>query len=629
MGDGCVGSASVSGVETAAPRRRPPTRRAAWSVGGDRASIPAPAWVWLAALVVASAVVRFLLSRLVPAPWIMVDELIYSELAKSFAAGGDLLVRGEHFPRYGPVYPILISPAYRLFAAMPDVYAVVKAINALVMSLAALPAYFLARRVLSPGGSLLGALLAVAVPSMAYTGTLMTENAAYPLALCAVLLLVLTLERPTAARTLVLLAVCGLAFLTRAQALALLPAAAAAPLLLALFRRRIGELRAFAAFYGLLAASIVVLVVVQLARGRAITDPLGAYSFVGELDYSPGSVLTWVVYHAAELDLYVGIVPFACLLVLLAESSRLRAREQAFLAATVAVSAAFLVEVAAFASSLPWIRRVAERSAFYVAPLLLIALLLWIRLGMPRPRVAAAAAALVAAALPGVLPYGSLLNAHVSSDTLALVPWFRLRDGYLASAEVRVAVLLAAVAAAALFLRLPRRVGVLLPVAVLVYFALVAGAVQNQFRFQSRGALAAATDDGRPDWIDRAVGPSEHVAVVWSGRTPALGVWLTEFFNRSAGRVYSVTRPLPGGLPEELASTAPSGRLRDPLSRFVVSRYAVSDRPLVLAGRPVARSPGGDFTLYRVDGPVRVAVVAGGGATLVGTRPPPFDSRRT
>ena len=50
-----------------------------------------PAWAWLAVLVVASAVFRFQLSRDSPGPWIFVDELIYSELAKSIAAGGDLL----------------------------------------------------------------------------------------------------------------------------------------------------------------------------------------------------------------------------------------------------------------------------------------------------------------------------------------------------------------------------------------------------------------------------------------------------------------------------------------------------------------------------------------------------------
>ncbi len=54
-----------------------------------------PAWVWVAALVVLSTGIRYVLARRAVAPWIMVDELIYSELAKSFAGSGHFLVR-EH-----------------------------------------------------------------------------------------------------------------------------------------------------------------------------------------------------------------------------------------------------------------------------------------------------------------------------------------------------------------------------------------------------------------------------------------------------------------------------------------------------------------------------------------------------
>ena len=46
-------------------------------------------------LVVVSAGVRYALARRIVAPWIMVDELIYSELAKSFADSGHFLLRGE------------------------------------------------------------------------------------------------------------------------------------------------------------------------------------------------------------------------------------------------------------------------------------------------------------------------------------------------------------------------------------------------------------------------------------------------------------------------------------------------------------------------------------------------------
>ena len=108
-----------------------------------------PAWVWLAGIVVVSAAIRIALARRMVAPWIMIDEIVYSELAKSFAAHGSFLVRGVPSHGYGFVYPILIAPAYRLFSAVPDAYAAAKAINGVVMSLAAVPAYFLARRLLA------------------------------------------------------------------------------------------------------------------------------------------------------------------------------------------------------------------------------------------------------------------------------------------------------------------------------------------------------------------------------------------------------------------------------------------------------------------------------------------------
>jgi hypothetical protein len=47
----------------------------------------------VAGIVVVSAAVRFWLGRRMVAPWIMVDELIYSELAKSFAEHGRFLIR--------------------------------------------------------------------------------------------------------------------------------------------------------------------------------------------------------------------------------------------------------------------------------------------------------------------------------------------------------------------------------------------------------------------------------------------------------------------------------------------------------------------------------------------------------
>ena len=208
-------------------------------------------WVWVGLLVVLSACVRYALARRIVAPWIMVDELIYSELAKSFAGTGHFLLRGASTGAYGFVYPALLSPAWALFHAVPQAYAAAKAINSVVVSLAAIPAYLLARRVCSRPYAFAAAVLAMSVPTLLFSGMLMTENVFYPAFLLAALAMVVWLERPDLTRTLLLVGAFLLAYLTRAQAVAFLPAMATAPFLvsgrartarvpLVLHRRRLG-----------------------------------------------------------------------------------------------------------------------------------------------------------------------------------------------------------------------------------------------------------------------------------------------------------------------------------------------------------------------------------------------------
>jgi hypothetical protein len=238
-----------------------------------------PVWAWLTALVALSTLVRYLLARRIDAPWIMVDELIHSELARGVAAGDGFSIRGAAAPAYGFVYQLLIAPAY-LIDSLPNAYQVVKAINAVLMSLAALPAYFLARRLLPASLSLLAALLAVSLPSLVYAGEVMTENAFYPLFLCVALALVLALERPTWARQAILLGLCALAYLTRAQALAFIPAVLTAPLLL-------GTWRAWRPTYVAVGGALTALLAAQWVRDRSPLEVLGAYATTGEQHYAP------------------------------------------------------------------------------------------------------------------------------------------------------------------------------------------------------------------------------------------------------------------------------------------------------------------------------------------------------
>ena len=575
-----------------------------------------PVWAWLAALVVVSAVFRYGLSRRVVAPWIMVDELIYSELAKSFADTGHFLIRDVHHGAYGAVYPLLLAPAWKLFGSMPDAYAAAKTLGSVLMSLTAIPAYFLARRVLPQFLSLLAALLAVAVPSLMYTGTLMTETVFYPIFVCVALALVLTLERPTVVRQVVLLGSCLLAFLTRSQAIVLIPAVATAPLVLAwLEHRRLRLLADFKLLYGVLGAGIVAVLGVQLARGHSPYDVLGSYSVTGHATYHADQVLKWVLFHVSELDLYLGIAPFAAVVLLTFLARSLDRPLRIFLAAALPLIGWLLLEVGAFASALS--PRVQERNLFYVAPLFLIALLAWIDRGLPRPPRPVAAAAVLAAALPGALPYHRLIDVSAESDTLALLPLWWLQESVVGLDTIPIVVVAAAAAICLVFTAISPRYALVLPALVLLWFALATERVErfdHGFPKASVGALYQGITNPKRDWVDAAVGRNADVAFVFSGKDPKqqpLTLWENEFYNRSIGPVYDLREPSMGGLPETRVTERADGVLLAG-DRPVRHAYVLAEEALPLAGAIVARDERKGMALRRTDGFVRIGYRVGG-----------------
>lgn len=563
-----------------------------------------PAWAWVGGLVVVSALIRYALSRQAVAPWIMVDELIYSELAKSFAAHGHFLVRGQATAAYGVVYPLLIAPAWAAFKAVPDAYAAAKAINSVVMSLVAVPAYLLARRVVSVPLALGAAALAVSVPSMVYTATLMTENAFYPIFVAAVLAIVVWLERPTATLTLVMLGLVVLAFLTRAQAIAFGPAILTAPPLFVWAQRRSWRaLKPYRLTYAIVVLVGVAVLAVQGARGRSPLGVLGAYAVAGNRHYAFWSVVKWLWYQLAEFDLSLGVIPLAALIVLAALARRQERRVQAYLAATVAVSFWLLLEVSAFAST--WQLRVEERNTFYLAPLFLIALLAWLEHGAPRPGRLTATAALTAGALPAMLPYEHLISLNAVSDTPALLPVWSLHSALFPLEQVSLVVGLASVVAAAIFVWLPSRWLLALPLLVLVYFAVSQKPIMGKHRQASVGALYSGITNPHRDWIDRAVGANAHVAAIWSGNTDPHVIWENEIFNRSIGAVYDVGYRLNGDLPETAVQVDRQTGVMRANGKPVRSPYVLTDGSVQLAGTVVAEDARKGVFLYRVTGPLR------------------------
>ncbi len=556
----------------------------------------APAWAWLALIVAASIAFRAWLGSRMPAPFIFTDELQYQENARSLAAGDGIRVRGEPYGIVSVLYPLVLAPAYALFDSLPDAYSAARAINAVVMSLAAIPAYAIARRLLPFRWSLLAAVLAVAVPSMAYTGTLMSENAFYPAFLLAAWALLRALDEPTLARQVLLLAACGVVTLVRVQGLAVVLAALTAPIA----ARRA---RAFLPLFAIVTGGAVLLLLAQLARGSSLSDLLGAYAVVGDGSYDSVDVARYAFWHVAELDLYVGVFPLAAFLVLVALARGLEPRLQRFLAATAALCVWTILVVAAFASRFAF--AIVERNMFVVAPLLFTALLVWIHRGAPRPAAAVTIVAGVAAALPALIPYDRFLQLKVRSDTLAIVPLWNVQDN-VGLHRIDDTVLGAGLAAALALLFLPRRWLVALPIAVLAYFALAAYPVvrgEHGMEVAALGALSVGISGPR-DWIDQAVG-DEDVAVLYTGLPDRFTVLQNEFFNRSLGRVYTTSGPMDGGLPETAVTVdKDTGEVKRADGSVVRERYVLTDGSLGLEGRPVAEDRRLGLTVFRTSGPL-------------------------
>ena len=559
-----------------------------------------PAWAWLVGIVTVSTLVRYAVGRGTVAPWIMVDELIYSELAKSLADSGRFLVRGEATAAYGIVYPALIAPAWAIFESVPQAYAAAKAINALVMSLAAVPAYFLARRVLAEPLALVAAALTVAVPSMVYTATLMTENAFYPLFICAALTMVLWLERPTLVRTAIVLGVSLVAYLTRQQAVALLPALLTAPLLVAgraAFRR-------YALLYGLAAAGFLGVLVVQLARGRSPLGVFGAYEVAGRADYSVTEVAKWFAYHVGELSLALGVIPFAALILLALMPRQLTERDRIFVAAALSLSFWLVLMVAVFASEQTF--RISERNMFYVQSLFLIALLVWIERGLPRPQPATAIAVLIAVGLPLAIPYDDFIGLNAVSDTAALLPLGWLVEQGLALSDASLVVLAGAVVTGLAFLFVPRRYALALPALVLVYFAVSQYPIVDQHRYRSAQHLFGGIAMEDRDWIDRSVGRDEDVAFLWTGTASEFAIWENEIFSRTVGDIYTTGPAVAGGLAQTPVSIDRStGYVRASDGSRVLVSHVLTDATGEFGGTVVGEDGVKRLVLYRVDGPLR------------------------
>lgn len=454
---GRVGGEPVAAEDRRYLARLMPARRRAWPI--------------LLGLVALSVALRLLAALEIPSPWITPDEETYAALGRSLYQTGRFEVLGHGADFLSLVYPIVAGAPLSLFAAEHG-YIALKAVQAVLASLTAVPVYLWGRSLMAPRWALAAAALTLAVPGLAYTGFVMTEIVFYCLVVLCAWTAARALARPTLDAQALAVGTLLLAMLTRFQAIVLAPAFVLALLLKLVFERAsLARVRAFApSLAGLVAIAAVWIVYQRTAGGGG--GVLGSYSLVGRVSYSAGDVARFVVYHLADLVLLVALFPLVALTVLAADAFAGRERSEearALLAVTASYLVCFAVEVGLFTSRLT--DRIGERYLLGLAPLLFLALGLWLDRGAPRPRAVTAAAGALIVALLATFPFGRFVVEAAAPDSPSLIPLYRLRGALLGS-QLRLVVVLVAVALLVVLVIVPRRLGWILPA---IAFAILVG----------------------------------------------------------------------------------------------------------------------------------------------------------
>lgn len=548
----------------------------------------------LAAVVLGSAVLDGVLALPIRRPRIFGDELIYWLLGRALGWSGTFTLRGDTGQRYGFVYPVLLAAVQRVGSDQKTAYAVAQGLNALLFSLAAVPAYAISRRVLSKQAALAAAALSVVLPSCIYTSNIFTENAFYPIFVTSALLMLRALERPTLARQLLVIGACVIAFLTRAQAVVLLPSYLLAVLVMAVVanagRRRVALADSLRRHAPTTAALALGGIVALALRGRST---LGPYHVL-VTSYGVRPLGHWALANVADMEIYLGVVPVAAFLVLL--SSRFISVELRRLTVlTACLACGLLATVAALSASPYGLGRVHERNVFYLAPLVLISFLAWLEAGLPRPRWITPVVAILVVALPLTIPRPAVSVS--GEDAIATILWAQLP---LSPGAMIIGMVLVAAVAAVVFLWARSWKA---PVAVCLA-ALVSGIVLGE-RHAIESLHTGSSQWRDEGWIDRAVGSDANVIALWAttqrgSQTVRIGgLWADEFFNRSVRDVASADGGLGDGIPVETMTIGPGRCLRIAIPSR--PRYAVLETRRPLAVPVVTVSPSGRSVLYRLE----------------------------
>jgi hypothetical protein len=567
-----------------------------------RVRVPPPVLAWTrrharwAIAVVPALVLAVLCSRV--SDWaVMTDELLYQRLALSFVDGSFFpTLHGERVDVYAVLYPFLLMPVYAL-VDLPDAVRVAHGLNGVLFASAIVPTYLLARGLALPRFAVLAAsAFTVAIPWTVIAGFVMTESAAYPAALWAVLAVQRAVVVPSRRRDLVALGAIAVAALARPQLAGLGVAFVAA---VVAHEARFGRWREHTL---VLAVGAVAIPVVLLAGGGL----LGSYGATLE----EGAVISVeglrsALVHVNVTAVALGIVPLllgggwavAALVRAPAEPER-----HAFAAVVVATTTVLAIETGSVVVRFGLGLDVKDRYFFYAAPLLFLATAC--ALDDPRPRLVGLLGLTAAfVGTVGLASFSPVFGVNIDSpasthnEELTLLA----RDLGLSVAELLAIVAgLLAVALVLALKRVRRRPLAMVALGTVLAFVLAESVYTWDRLYASSGPSGRPLTTAQPSelsWIDAAI-PGGTVAMLpnqggadWfasAGRW-----WDVEFWNERVVRAYML-----GGYFTYTPETFPRASLRvDPLSGSIEGAApdyivrSVLDARLAPAGLVAAQAP--------------------------------------
>jgi hypothetical protein len=563
------------------------------------------AWPLLAGLVVLSAALRTAIGWLRETPIYLGDEYLYAALGRSIAETGRPLVRGAAADFPALLQPIVTAPAW-LVDDVGISYHLVQAMGALAMSLAAVPAYWLARRVgLSKAVGLGVAALTLALPDLIYAGWVIAEPFAYPLALGAVATGVAALAQPARRTQILFVALAGLAAFARIQFVVLPACFLAAVLIVGLRERRLrAALREQLLPLGLLAVPVAAALVLGPSRVLAF------YGGVVDTDVDPAALVANSGRNLFVLLFAFGFVlaPGALLGLGLALARPRTRAELAFASLTVVLTGALLGEAGLLGDA----EQAQERYLFYVLPLAAIGFGLYASRGWPyRLYHALAAAALVT--LAAVVPLSGYAAAEEKMHSPLLYAVFRIEEWLGSPGSGSLAIALVATLAVAVVVLCSRTPRIATAAGFAVALVLCAGfsAATVVFDLENTSSARKSFFGDDPSWVDSArLGDVTLVRSFGGQRGPA---FQQLFWNRSVNRVVlmpgaSEIDPFPADpvrISRDGSLRAGDEALTGPL---LVDQHVVTVR--LTGARHVASAPG--YHLYAPAGIPRLSLVFAG-----------------